>query len=207
MEQFKKTVISAEEEKEIEKHLQFIDHLTKESIKHGYRTVIGGGYAVDGAIGLITRPHADVNIQLYGNDVMTPKLFETRILVGKYAGMRVKDRGRSEFYHVFLNPDLSAEICYIQVATKPFSDTKIVIKSDGKYDEEHDFETKMIVLNGIRYEIQNPVIELAYKLYKREHRGDKKRVKHEQDIHNLRLITDPYDVQERLNKMIKHTLR
>ncbi|HRN96236.1 MAG TPA: hypothetical protein PLD54_02220 [Candidatus Levybacteria bacterium] len=203
MHQFQKTPLSHEEQQAVKRHLQFIDHLTRESIKHGYRTIISGGYAVDGAIGLITRPHEDVDIQLYGTDVLNPVLLAEICLTGQYSDLMIEDHGRDEYWHKFLISEIGAETYYIRVATKPFSDSKIVIKSDGKYSEEHDFDTKVVVLNGVRFEIQSPVIELADKLSKREHRGDPKLQKHEQDIQNLRLITDSYDVQETLQKLIK----
>jgi hypothetical protein len=128
-------------------------------------------------------------------------------LTGIYKDLIIEDQGRVDYWHKFFINRIAAEICYIRVATKPFSDTKIVIRSDGKLSEEHDFDTQMIILNGVRFEAQSPVIELADKLYKRDHRGDKKLPKHDQDILNLQHITDQYDVQMELNKLIKRSQR
>jgi hypothetical protein len=203
MTEFKIASLTEEQKKEVKKHLDFISHVTEESIKHGYRAIIGGGYAVDGVIGQITRPHNDIDIQLYGNDVITPKLLCDSVLKGKYAEYHFEDRGRTEYWHSFFINEIGAEICYIRVAFNPFSESKIVIKSDNTYSEEHDFETKIVILDGVRYEVQNPVQELADKIYKRDYRGDAKLPKHDQDISNLKLITDPYNVDFAIKLKIK----
>jgi hypothetical protein len=207
MAEFTTIDLNENEKNEVEKHLNFISHVTEESIKYGYRAIIGGGYAVDGAIGKITRPHQDVDIQLYGNDVITPKLLVDSLLTGMYEEYSLNDHERSEYWHSFFITEIGAKVYYIRLATKPFSDTRIVIKSDGKYSEEEDFDTKIVVLNGVRYEAQSPTLELVHKLYKREHRGDTKISKHEQDIYNLQQITDSYVVQEEIDKLVKRSYR
>lgn len=207
MSEFKTTEISSKEQLIIDQHLSFIKHVTNEAVRYGCRAIIGGGYAVDGVIGKITRPHDDIDIQLYGLDVLNPVLLSERFLTGPYSHYSIEDKGRNEYWHSFFIKDIGAEIYYIRVAYNPFSESKIVIKSDNTYTDEHDYETKMVVFNGVRYEVQNPVQELADKIYKRDHRGDPKLPKHDQDIYNLRLITDPYDVDFAIRQKIKYSSR
>lgn len=205
MSEFKITPLTPEQEEKINEHLAFIEHVTNHSIKYGYRTIISGGYAVDGVIGKITRPHADTDIQLYGNDVLNTVLLESMISVGVYEGFKVEDREENEYYHTFFVPEINAEIYYLRVATKPFTDTKIIFKSDGKYTEEEDFGTKVVYLKGVRYEVQSPITELVDKMYKREYRGDAKLPKHDQDIYNLKQITEPYEVEMELKRIVKRS--
>jgi hypothetical protein len=206
MSELKKSLITKEEEGRIEEHLAFIDTVSVTNLKLGYRTIIGGGYAVDGNLGEITRPHNDIDIHIYGKEVMTPVLLESiclDVLPSKHGKFDIEDNGRKEFYHSFFIKGIGADVYYIRLATAPFTDTKIVIKDDGEYAEEDYFETKMVYLRGVRFEAQNPVVELADKVFKRVFRGDPKLEKHEQDIYNLKLITDEYAVQDELDKMRK----
>lgn len=201
--EFKTGVLTSRDQEVIKEHLHFIDHVSNTSLKHGIRTIIGGGYAVDGHIGMVTRPHNDVDIQLYGKHVMTPVLLKELLFQERYNDVVVQDKGREEFYHIYFLNGIGAEIYYIQLATNPFTDTQIMIKSDGIYTEEQEFRTQMVYLNGVRFEAQSAVTELADKIYKREYRGDPKKEKHEQDIYNLRLITEPIEVDEELQRLRK----
>lgn len=204
MDKFEKTAITEEEREMISNQLHFIAQVTEINLKKGFRTVISGGYAVDGHLGEITRPHNDIDIQIYGKDVMTKALLEAICLdslPSQHGKLDIEDRGRKEYYHQFFINGIGAEVYYLQVVTKPFSDTKIMVRSDGTYSDEHEYDTKMVYLNGVRFEAQSAVIELADKIFKREHRGDAKQAKHEQDIYNLKLITDVYVIQDELEKM------
>ena len=203
MNSFKTTSLQDSDKDVIEMHFAFIKFLSDESLKNGYRTIIGGGYAVDGNIGKITRPHNDIDIQIYGKDVMTPVLLAKKVLQEKFDHVTIQDKGRQAYYHVYAIPELGAEINYIRVATNPFSDTKIIVRKDGTFSAEYDFDTKIVVLQGVRFEAQSAVVELVDKLYKRNHRGDLPQPKHDQDMYNLQLITDKYEVDEALDKILK----
>lgn len=204
MDKVEKIEITDEEREVISKHLHFIAQVTEINLKKGFRTIVSGGYAVDGHLGEITRPHSDIDIQIYGKDIMNKALLEAICidsLPSQHGKLNIEDHGRKEYYHQFFINGIRAEVYYLQVVTKPFSDTKIIVRSDGTYSEEHEYDTKMVYLNGVRFEAQSAVIELADKIFKREHRGDAKQPKHDQDINNLKLITDMYAVQVKLEKM------
>lgn len=203
MTKFNTVALSSDQLKRVSNHLKFIDYLTRESIRYGYRTVIGGGYAVDGIIGQITRPHTDIDIHLYGTDVLNTVLLSEVCQNVSHTSYSIEDKGRSDYWHSFFITEVGAKIYYIRVAFNPFSESKIVIKSDNTYAEEQDFETTVIVFEGVRFEVQNAVQELADKIYKRDYRGDAKLPKHDQDIQNLKLITDPYEVDFAIKQKIK----
>jgi hypothetical protein len=204
MSEFKKTPVSTDDQNTIKKHLEFIQHVTNISINSGYRAVLSGGYAVDGILGMITRPHVNINILLYGKDVLTPKLLRDSILVKNYSSYTIKEKERSLYWHEFHIPEVQANLYYFRVATEPFSETTIIVGSDDVYSEEEDFNTRIIILKGVRYEVRDAVTELANKIYKRDYQAEAKLPKYDQDIHNLSLIADSYDLQSQLNKLIKN---
>lgn len=115
----------------------------------------------------------------------------------------MKDKGRQEFYHSFFAEGcgLGSDIYYIQVMGNPFDDEKRVVKKDGSLTEKQKFDTLRVSLEQITFEAANPTSELVDRLYKREIRGDKPKVEHDQDIANLRLITDAKEVDTRLSEM------
>lgn len=208
MQKLRKKLLTLDQEITVRNQLRFIHDISSKTLKRGYRSIISGGYAVDGALGEITRQHNDIDIQIYGKDIMNSALLESIILdtLPSYHGkMHIEDQGRFEYWHKFFIHDNGAEVYYIQVATQPFNDFKVVIKSDGTYTEEQEYETKMVYLQGIGFEAQNPIIELADKTFNRDFQRDVRQEKHDQDIYNLRLITDFYDVQQKLEKMKRQT--
>ncbi len=195
--------LTPEEHATVLENLQFIAKLTTKAKELGYRVIVHGGYAVDGALKKITRPHADLDLQIYGLDegtVAVPKII-TSLDESLLPLMEAKER--KEYWHLFhLNrPGSLTELYYVKVATDPFGDAKRIVKSDGTESEIEPFHTEHAVFGDISYEIQNPVTELADKLYKRTVRGDEALTKHDQDMANLVLITDPAKVQEELEIM------
>lgn len=187
--------ISEEQRKKIHRDLKFIKLITSAGRELGLRVVIAGGYAVDGSLGLITRPHNDIDIQVYGNN---PHGIEAigSILNGvvkidsSFSSMEIKkDHGRKTFYHEILaeKPGLGVDFYYLQIEGTPFGDTKVVIKNNGEKTEPHAFDTVEVELEGTQFEAQSPRIELEDKIKKRE-KGEEQRPEIDQDIHNLQLL-------------------
>ena len=117
--------------------------------------------------------------------------------------MGLKDKGRQEYYHVFFaeGNGLDSDIYYIQVTGNPFDQEKYVVKKDGSHTEKQTYDTVNVVLEGVTFEATNPTSELVDKLYKRKIRGDVPKVRHDQDMENLKLITDSEVVEARLAEM------
>ena len=105
----------------------------------------------------------------------------------KNTELSIEDKGRGEYYHSFIvtGDGPRIEMAYIQVTDDPLSVSKQVIKSDGSLAGIQGYGTETGSINGIQFEIQDSITEAADKIYKREHRGDPKKEKHEQDLFNL----------------------
>lgn len=198
--------------RKIQKDLRFIDLMTKLAKEKGCRLIVSGGYATDGNLGRITRPHSDIDIQIFGQSDQSEYLVKELIAEAKkdeptLSEVEVRDKGRQEFYHSYFaeGNGLGSDIYYVQVTENPFDKEKHVVKKDGTITERQEYETTEVTLEGITFEAISPTPELVDKLYKREIRGDKPKAKHNQDIANLRLITDPKEVEARLARMKKDT--
>jgi len=164
--------------------LVIIDRITTIGKQMGIRVVIGGGYAVDGALGQITRSHDDIDIQFYSKNELTMDE------VAKFLARSVQDKGREEYYHVFRveDGDFIADIYALCVDSDPFGNEKIIMKRDGSKSEVQKFATKIVILDGVSFEAQDASVELEDKLYKRNIRHDPVYQKHDQDIVNLQKL-------------------
>jgi hypothetical protein len=194
---FKFIEISPEERKKIDKDLEFINLVSEIANNNGMRAVIAGGYAVDGFIGRITRPHNDIDIQLYGNGP-DGKAQILRLMNlakeenGNYSQLEEKiDHGRKTYYYGLLaeQKGFGADFYYIQVEGDPFADEKVVIKNNEEKTPPHKFNTIKVELEEVSFEAQNPETELKDKLEKRD-KGEKQRDEIDQDIHNLKLLLE-----------------
>ena len=173
------------------KDLRFIELATRLAKDLNCRVIIHGGYAVDGALGKITRPHNDIDVQIFGQGSNTAQAING--LINKisrqdpsFANLKMIDKGRKEFYHnfVFERPGFGADIYYIQVETNPFASEKVVIKNDGSKTEAQEWETRQVILEGVSFEAQSPEVELRDRLKKRGE-GEPIKPKRDQDIANL----------------------
>jgi hypothetical protein len=211
-EYLKTTPLSETERVRTQNDLRFIDFATKVGKELGYRVVIHGGYAVDGNLGKITRPHKDLDVQVYGRDDNPSHAWDSLInrireLDPTFDVDSIEDKGRQEYYHNFLirRPEAAGiDLYYLQVAEDPLGEKKIIVKKDGSLSDIQSFgEPNIVSLEGVGFEAASPTTELVDKIYKREHRGDKKEEKHEQDIENLRLITNPEEISRLVTEKIK----
>lgn len=190
------TGLSHQEREKIQRDISFIGLITSAAKNAGCRVTISGGYAVDGALGQITRPHNDIDLEIYGNS-STPSeavgqiLELIKVASPDFEDARLKDEGRQEFYHSFFaeKPGFGVDIYYVQTEGYPFSQTKRVVKQDGTLTEEQKFDTQTVSLEGVTFEAVRPAAELADKLFKRE-RGDPPKPGHDQDIANLKRIVE-----------------
>lgn len=179
----------------IDRDLQFIKLVTSVGKELGLRVIIAGGYAVDGNLGQITRPHNDIDIQVYGTSPNGVALINSILKnIGaenpSFSDIEIKkDHVRETFYHnIFAEmPGLGADFYYVQVEANPFGDTKIIIKDNGEKTEPRPYETVQVELQGVTFEAQHPKVELEDKVEKSEKtRGRRPEI--EQDIYNLHLL-------------------
>lgn len=190
MQDFMIQPISKKEHQKIKRDLAVIERIQIAAKKSNFRVVITGGYAVDGQLGRLTRPHNDIDVLLYGvrddrQDVIVPLL--QKILGGD---IRVQDKGREEYYHTFRVEQgmFKADVYYLQVTINPFSAQKIVIKKDSSLHTPLQHKSKIVTLEGVSFEAEDPKVELEDKLFKRNVRHDPVYPKHDQDIYNLRQL-------------------
>jgi len=180
--------LNASDKEKVLMDLSFIQKMTTNALKVGCRVIISGGYANDGALGQITRPHGDIDLQVYGTrddaNVLIKHIVQES---SKNTGtLNLEDRGREMYYHTFKakGNGLGTDIYYVQVVTDPFSNRKIVLKSDGTQNEEQYFNTSVVTLEAITFEAVKPEEGLEDITSKRE-RGYAIKGKHDQDIMNL----------------------
>jgi hypothetical protein len=201
------TQVGEKDRQKIRSDLHFIEELAKLANEKGYRLIVSGGYAVDGSLGRITRPHRDIDIQIYGQGSSEQIVNELVAILKKdepiFLEVEVRDKGHQEYYHAFFaeGNGLGADIYYIQVTGDPFSQEKFVVKKDGSHTERQTYDTVQVTLDGIAFEATNPTFELVDKLYKRYIRGDAPKEGHDQDMENLKLITDNKVIEKKLADM------
>ena len=186
---FIKQPLSSKQESKTKTDLHLIDKITKVARGDGMRVIISGGYAVDGFLREITRYHNDIDIQIYGTEDNARDVVKG-LLNSLSAGVEyaIEDKGRKEYYYniVYTSKDTTLDIYYLQTKVSPLGKYKSIIKNDGSISHQEFSEPKFGEIGDIKFEIQGPEIELKDKIYKREVRGDVKRLEHEQDISNLK---------------------
>lgn len=185
-----KKKLTTEQERKSQEDLSLISLLTKVGRDNGFRIIISGGYAVDGFLGEITRYHNDIDIQIYGIEGNGKKVANGLLnKIGDANEYTVEDKGRKDYYHnlVYRFKDLTLDIYYLKTKTNPLGKEKFIVKADGSVDEQKFEKPIYGKLGNISFEIQDPLVEMKDKIYKREERGDPKRSEHDQDINNLKL--------------------
>lgn len=193
----------------IKNDLKLISLFTKFGKELDCRVLFHGGYAVDGALGQITRSHNDIDVQIYSKNAdgenitkqILHKIAEEDNQFLDYSFEEKKQTPYSRNFYVKFKDGI-ADIYFIQTKNDPFSKDKIIIKQDGSHTEVQQFETFIASLQGINFEAQIPSIEAADKIFKREHRGDPKLAKHEQDINNLKKIVTEEKIAEQLDQIM-----
>ncbi len=200
--------LTIEQQAKVKGDLDLISLISKVGKELNCRVIIAGGYAVDAALGQITRPHNDIDIQIYGQDENGMSLVNKLLNAiaeqdAQFAGFSIEDKVRKDFYHNLYTKigGTIADIYYLRTQNSPFESNKIIIKKDGSLSEPHPYETKQFRLNGIEFEGQNPLTELVDKIYKRDYRNDPKLVRHEQDIENLKAIVPAEELDQKLQEL------
>lgn len=192
----------------IDVDLRLISLITEIGKELGCRVIIAGGYAVDGVLGQISRPHNDIDIQIYGQNENGVELVTNLLgLVAKkdphFSEFSIEDKAHKEYYHNLYTRigGTIADVYYLQTKNSPFESNKVIIKKDGSLSEPHSYGTKRFVLNGVSFEGQDPLTELVDKIYKRDYRNDPKLARHEQDIENLKTIVSAEELDQKLQEL------
>lgn len=184
-------ILSQDQLEKAQQDLEFISLFTQAAKNSGMRVIIHGGYSVDGALGKITKPHKDIDIQVYSNSgdgkgVLLNLLNSLPTDQFDSEGINMRDKGRSTFYHNFLavKARFCADFYYIQVDDNPFDKNKTIIKHGGGKNEIQEYRTHQVILNEVSFEATLPDDELNDKKSKKS-KGEKHRADIDQDITNL----------------------
>ncbi len=182
--------------------LEFIKSFQVFTKSQGWRIVVSGGYGLDILLGQITRTHNDVDIIIYGQDhreVILPKITNFLSSSIQRATLEIT---KNDFMVVIdlHSPGLGANIYYVQTSENPFTNLNKIIKQNGEAitNTEKRFPGPVEGLLGdIHIDVQNPHTHLADILFKQRTLTHKPT--HDQDIANLRQITDTARVDEILS--------
>ena len=179
--------LSAGEKAKTTKDLGLISRLVAAGQDVGMRIIVFGGYGVDGFLGQITRPHHDVDVQIYGIEEDGSAVIQKLLVAAKFVSYEVEDKGKEDYYHnlVYTHEETVLDIYYLHTQSSPLGSEKYILKLDGTM-EKQVFDTPILGKIGVHtFEVQNPKVELEDKVHKRNVRGDQMRPEHDQDIENL----------------------
>lgn len=156
------------------------------------RIVVSGGYGLDILLGKITRSHNDVDILIYGQiNREKAQEFVNNFLIINFDNPTISSKDETYYLDIDVNvKGFGANIYYIQTVEDPFETTSKVIKNNGEQitNDPNKFLNPIIgTLSDLQIEVQNPNFHLADILSKQQ--TQVKRIEHDQDIYNLKLLT------------------
>jgi len=193
-----KTNLNDKELSKIKLDLDYLEKIIEFSQKHHFRLVVSGGYALDGVLNAVTRPHGDIDIILYGKFPRNKVIQLIKEFILSHYPTAKFSREPNPFsecleitFKGFRN-----DLYYVQTINDPSKDILTIKLIDGKIqiNTQEQFPPPVKVeLSGISFEVQDPNLLLADILFKRKNR--QKLIKHKQDITNLRGITDKSKVK------------
>lgn len=197
-----KKQLTSEENKKIQTDLDFLKKIINFAKENKFRLVVSGGYGLDGVLGQITRPHNDIDVILYGQKSREDAENLLTDFISSVDDNLLTDIKKNTFtLEVDINSEgLGVNIYNVQTKNDPFINLNEIIKSDGQIiiNSEEGFPLPVQGnLEGLVFEAQNPNLHLADILFKRR---DVDQSKHEQDIQNLKQITDPQIVEAILSQ-------
>lgn len=186
----------------IDRDLQFIRSFKLFCKSQKWRIVVSGGYGLDILLGKITRSHNDVDLIIYGQDKREIYINKVKeYLSTNLEKPVVTIKNETFFVEIDINMSgFGANMYYVQTVKNPYDKLNVVIKLNGEQvvNSEKRFPSPVSgQLNNLSVEVQNPNIHLADILVKQ--RNQTHRSVHDQDISNLRTITDPAIVKEILD--------
>lgn len=182
--------------------LDLIKSLDQLSKANNWHIVVSGGYGLDILLGQITRTHNDIDLIIYGQSDRS----KASTIIQEYLANHTKNATIKISENDFMvdldfnSPGLGADIYYVQIAESPFTNLSVVIKQTGEHitNSKKRFPPPVMgKLNELEIDVQNPHTHLADILFKQRTKTHKPT--HDQDIANLRQITDPVIVDEILS--------
>lgn len=203
------TKLTSKEEDKVKKDLMFVDLVTRAGKEMGLRVVVFGGYAVDGLLGELTRPHQDLDLLVH---VGTGRKCEELVikLLAKieeepmFGSMKIEDKGRSEFYHSYFveGNGIGVDMYWIEVVEDVWGVEKTAVKADGSWGDKRRFRTLEVELEGVEFEANNAFDEMVDRMYKNRKKGYGRKEKYDQDIENLSGLVEINVAREKVRQML-----
>jgi hypothetical protein len=175
----------------LQAHLDFIDSFVSWCKENNWRTIVYGGYGLDGYLQAITRNHGDIDLVMYGQSPRSVALGSIVNYLNKtLSDVEVKTSDEEFFIDIKIkSKNIQGNFYYVQTAENPFSNLNIVIKVDGSVvtNSPKDFPPPVPGKLGNReVEVQDQKAHLEDILRKRS--TDESHARHDQDIENISKI-------------------
>lgn len=176
---------------------------------NNWRMVVSGGYGLDLFLSLTTRTHNDVDVIIYGqenHDEAIKKL--NGFILDSIKNAETDAKYDSFFMELDANaPGFGANYYFVETAEDPFTNQNKVKKPNGEIVENSTDQSpkpRLGKMGDFEIEIQDQNAHLADILFKLNTGNTSS--KYDQDIVNLRHITDPKKVESLLqNKQVTQT--
>jgi hypothetical protein len=186
--------LTPDQMQKIASDIAFLSALLHYAKSTGWRIVVSGGYGMDGFFGCITRYHRDVDVIVYGmdsHDNGEKKMRDWMNQSMEQAKMTIKN---TDFYReidIEIHGVGSYALYYVQTQHDPFVTIDDVIRLDGNLvsnTPDHFPHPVPGIIGELFLEVQDQNQHLADIYRKLTHTKNDR--KFDQDIANLRLVTD-----------------
>lgn len=188
----KRRALTGMQKKKVKTDLEFLEKVLAVAGEEKMRVVVVGGYGLDGVLGKITRPHNDIEMVVYSQIARTKarKLWKNLVLtLFPEASLEIKEN--QFMVTIDLNAcGFGAQLYLVETQDDPYVDLHTLkLKSGIIHTNDRGRFPNPVKggVDGIEFEVQDPNAHLADILWKRKRDGMLS--KHDQDIDNLKLIT------------------
>jgi hypothetical protein len=193
----KKTVLNKFETAKIKSDLKFLSKIINFSKKQNFRLIVSGGYGLDGILKIITRPHNDLDLIIYSQEVRE-KAIQTikQFILKRFPQAEIAIAPNQFLVSIDINTkSFGCNIYFVETVNDPVNDINTIKLADGKTQANSIARFPLPVkarLNKINFEAENPNLHLADIQFKRK---KDEPIKYTQDIINLKTITKPQIVK------------
>ncbi len=183
--------------------LSSLKNLGEFARNNNWRFIVSGGYSLDMFLHLTTRTHNDVDIIIYGqeNSINAVKKISSFVL-SKFSDAVFMAKQESLFTVIGVSSrEFGANIYFIETIEDPYKNHHKIKKPDGEVViyTEHDIpKPSRGKIGDCEFEIEDQNAHLADIL--RKYKSSVLPGKYNQDVENLKHITDPQRVESLLNK-------
>lgn len=178
--------------------ITILKNLRQFTYENNWRSVVSGGYGLDLFLSLTTRTHNDIDVVIYGQEDREEAIKKLNRFIVNTISHPDSHASHETFYmELDVNaPGFGANLYFVETIEKPFVNYNIVKKFDGSVEvnpESKSPRPRLGKMGKFEVEIQDQNAHLADILKKSSKSSPTS--KYDQDIQNLRHITDPKVVE------------